>query len=114
VPAPRRRYSRACQALPVTSPAGDRRERSRTAAGLNPGPQAKYIYRLRSYLFCCSCGRRMFGNTKRQVSWYACAPKKAYRPGGHPVIFRVREDHLLDGLAGFLSEQVFGPTGTSC
>jgi site-specific DNA recombinase len=87
----------------------DRRERSRTAAGLNPGPQAKHVYRLRSYLFCCSCGRRMFGNTKRQVSWYACAPKKAYRPGGHPVIFRVREDHLLGGLAGFLSERVFGP-----
>ena len=87
----------------------DRRERSRTAAGLNPGPQAKHVYRLRSYLFCCSCGRRMFGNTKRQVSWYACAPKKAYRPDGHPVIFRVREDHLLDGLAGFLSGRVFGP-----
>jgi site-specific DNA recombinase len=51
----------------------------------------------------------MFGNSKRQNTWYACAPKKAWRPDGHPVIFRVREDHLLDGLARFLSEKVFGP-----
>jgi site-specific DNA recombinase len=30
-------------------------------------------------------------------------------PDGHPVIFRVREDHLLDGPTRFLSEKVFGP-----
>ena len=86
-----------------------RRERSRTAAGLSPDPQARRVYPLRSYLFCDLCGRRMFGNSKRQTTWYACAPKKAWRPDGHPVILRVREDHLLDGLAWFLSEKVFGP-----
>jgi site-specific DNA recombinase len=51
----------------------------------------------------------MFGNSKRQTTWYACAPKKAWRPDSHPVILRVREDHLLDGLACFLSGKVFGP-----
>jgi site-specific DNA recombinase len=86
-----------------------RRERSRTAAGLSRDPQAKRVYPLRSYLFCGLCGRRMFGNSKRQTVWYACAPKKAWRPEGHPVILRVREDHLLDGLARFLSGKVFGP-----
>ncbi len=86
-----------------------RRERSRTAAGLSPDPQARRVYPLRSYLFCDLCGRRMFGNSKRQTTWYACAPKKAWRPDGHPVILRVREDHLLDGLARFLSCKVFGP-----
>jgi DNA invertase Pin-like site-specific DNA recombinase len=85
-----------------------RRERSRTAAGLSPDPQAKRVYRLRSYLFCDLCGRRMFGNSKRQVTWYACAPKKPWRPDGHPVILRVREDHLLDGLTAYLCEKVFG------
>ena len=85
-----------------------RRERSRTAAGLSHDPQAKRVYPLRSYLFCSLCGRRMFGNSKRQVTWYACAPKKAWRPDGHPVILRVREDHLLDGLTAYLSEKVFG------
>jgi Recombinase len=82
------------------------RERSRTAAGLNPAPHARHVYRLRSYLYCSACGRRMFGNTKRQVTWYACAPKNAYRPDGHPVILRVREDDLIDHLAAFLSERV--------
>jgi site-specific DNA recombinase len=86
-----------------------RRERSRTAAGLSPDPQARRVYPLRSYLFCDLCGRRMFGNSKRQNTWYACAPKEAWRPDGHPVILRVREDHLLDGLGRFLSEKVFGP-----
>jgi hypothetical protein len=43
------------------------------------------------------------------VCWYACAPKKKYRPDdGHPTIYRVREDQLLDGLTEFLSTQVFG------
>jgi hypothetical protein len=84
------------------------RRSSRTAGGLNPAPQARRVYPLRSYLFCTACGRRMFGNSKRQVAWYACAPKKAWRPDGHPVIFRVREDHLLDGLTAFLADQVFG------
>lgn len=85
------------------------RERSRTAAGLSSDPQARRVYPLRSYLTCDLCGRRMFGNSKRQTTWYACAPKKAWRPDGHPVILRVRADHLLDGLARFLSEKVFGP-----
>ena len=51
----------------------------------------------------------MFGNSKRQTTWYACAPKKPWRPDGHPVILRVREDHLLEGRARFLSDKVFGP-----
>jgi site-specific DNA recombinase len=38
-----------------------RRERSRTQAGANTHPQTKRTYRLRSYLFCELCGRRMFG-----------------------------------------------------
>jgi site-specific DNA recombinase len=86
-----------------------RRERSRTAPGLSPDPQAKRVYPLRSHVFCDLCGRRMFGNTKRDVASYACAPKKAWRPDGHPFILRVREDHLLGGLTRFLDDNVFGP-----
>jgi hypothetical protein len=86
-----------------------RRERSRTAPGPSRHSPATRICRLRSCLFCGLCGRRMFGNSKCQVTWYACVPKKQYRPGGHPVVLRVREDHLLDGLASILAEKVFGP-----
>jgi site-specific DNA recombinase len=85
------------------------RERSRTTPGLSPDPQAKRVYPLRSFVFCDLCGRRMFGNTRRETASYACAPKKAWRPPGHPVILRVREDHLLSGLTQFLASDVFGP-----
>jgi site-specific DNA recombinase len=85
------------------------RERSRTAPGLNPGPEANRVYPLRSFIFCDLCGRRMFGNTRRETISYICNPKKAYLPPGHPVTLRVREDHLLSGLARFLADDVFGP-----
>ncbi len=67
------------------------------------------IYRLRSYLFCEMCGRRMFGKSRRQHAYYACAPKKGYIPDGHPDSLWVREAALLDGLNKFLNHHVFGP-----
>lgn len=84
-----------------------RRERSRTAAGRNK--QAKRVYRLRSYLFCALCGRRMFGKPKHGRSYYVCSPKKAWLPDGHPpATYWVPEDQLVDGVSNFLATQVFG------
>ena len=51
----------------------------------------------------------MGGKTRKRV-YYACAPKKAYLPAGHPAagaVF-VREDHLLEKVNAFLSDHVFG------
>lgn len=85
------------------------RERSRASAGPNHRhPQTKRSYRLRSYLYCQLCGRRMFGKTRRQHSYYACAPKREYIPAGHPASLWVREAVLLDGLHRFLADRVFG------
>ena len=56
------------------------RERSRSTPGLSPDPQAKRVYPLRSFILCDLCGRRMFGNTRRETVSYACNPKKASRP----------------------------------
>ena len=86
-----------------------RRERSRTQPGANTHPQTKRTYRLRSYMFCELCGRRMFGKTRHEHAYYACAPKKGYAPDGHPNSLWVREDALLVGLNEFLSHHVFGP-----
>ena len=67
------------------------------------------MYRLRSYLFCVSCGRRLYGKTKRKHAYYVCAPKKAWVPEGHPPsTYWVREDGLLDGVTAFLADHVFG------
>ena len=83
---------------------------SRTAAGANTKhPQTKRSYLFRTYLFCDLCGRRMGGKTRKRV-YYACAPRKAYLPVGHPAaggVF-VREDHLLEKVNAFLSDHVFG------
>lgn len=86
-----------------------RRERSRTAAGKSRDPQAKRVYRLRSYLFCALCGLRMYGKAKRGHSYYVCTPKKGWLPEGHPPsTYWVREEQLVDGVTNFLATQVFG------
>jgi hypothetical protein len=85
-----------------------RRERSRTDSR-SRDPRAKRIYKLRSYLFCVLCGRRLYGKTKRGRSYYVCAPKKAWIPEAHPrSTYWVREDILVDGLTKFLADRVFG------
>lgn len=84
---------------------------SRSGAGANvKHPHTKRSYLLRTYLFCELCGRRMFGKTRHQHSYYVCAPKKGYAPEGHPTggTFFVREDILLDRISEFLSHHVFG------
>ena len=83
---------------------------SRSAAGPNKHPQTKRSYRLRTYLFCDLCGRRMFGKTRHAHAYYACIPKKGYIPEGHTAggTMLVREDALLDRLNEFLSRHVFG------
>ncbi|GAA4412191.1 recombinase family protein [Actinokineospora soli] len=87
----------------------EHRERSRTAPGRNTDPKTKRVYRLRSFITCELCGRRMFGNNmKNRHTYYACSPKKTWRPAAHPTILRAREDALLDLLETFLNKWVFG------
>jgi site-specific DNA recombinase len=81
---------------------------SRTDPGPSRHAHTRRVYPLRTYLFCHTCGRRMFGKTRRQTAYYACAPKKGYRPAGHPASIWVREDALLDALHAFLAKHVFG------
>lgn len=86
----------------------EQRERSRPGGGTNKHPRTARIYRLRSYMWCIECGRRFSGKTAKGHGYMVCAPKKAYRPGGHPPSIWVREDTLIDGVTSFLAAQVFG------
>ena len=86
----------------------EHRERSRSGAGANSHPRTKRIYRLRGYMWCDECGRRFYGKTAKSHAYMVCAPKKAWRPQGHPASIWTREDALLDGVNGFLAAQVFG------
>jgi site-specific DNA recombinase len=80
---------------------------SRTDPGPNRHRQTQRVYPLRTYLFH-TCGRRMFGKTRRDTAYYACAPKQGYRPPDHPASIWVREDALLDAVHQFLARHVFG------
>ena len=81
---------------------------SRTDPGPSRHAYTKRVYPLRTYLFCQSCRRRMFGKTRRETAYYACSPKKGYRPPDHPISIWVREDGILDALRQFLAQYVFG------
>ncbi len=88
----------------------ERRQRSRAAPGANQHPRTKRIYRLRGYVFCVQCGRRICGKASGRTTYYVCAPKAEYRPDGHPTSIWVREDLFLGDLTGFVCSQVFAGT----
>ena len=95
----------------------ERRHRSRDGAGANAAhPDTKRAYLLRSFVICDACGRRMFGKTRKQHTYYACQPslnhagKVAERFPGHPASIWVREDALLAGVAEFFATRLLGPT----
>ncbi|MDQ1048605.1 hypothetical protein QFZ76_006841 [Streptomyces sp. V4I2] len=86
------------------------RQRSRPVPGPNRHPQTKRVYRLRGYVVCTLCGRRIHGKPSGGTTYYVCAPKAEYRPEGHPPSIWIREDTLLDRLEDFLSVHLFGAT----
>ncbi|GLY80589.1 hypothetical protein Airi01_088560 [Actinoallomurus iriomotensis] len=101
----------------AASPLAKHRQGSRAGAGLNAHPQTKRSYRLRSYVICDICGRRMFGKTRRNIAYLACQPERQHHKGrtdwysDHPKSIWVREELLLDAVRTFFAEGIFGPGG---
>jgi site-specific DNA recombinase len=99
----------------AASPIGHHRQGSRTAAGLNEHPQAKRSYRLRSYVICDLCDRRMFGKTRHNIAYFACQPERQHHKGradwyaDHPKSLWIREEILLEAVRRFFAERIFGP-----
>lgn len=75
--------------------------------------RAARIYPLRSHVFCVECGRRMFGQSKRDVVYYSCMPKAGHTPDDHPRSLQIREDTLNTAVADFFRTQVFGAARTT-
>ena len=68
------------------------------------------LYKLRSYVWCVPCQRRMHGHSSRQGVAYAyCQPRNREIPQGHPAAIRVREDVLIDAATWFFNDRVLGP-----
>ncbi len=89
------------------------RKGSRADNDLNQHPQTRRTYVLRGMVFC-GCGRRMYGNHRHNRAYYMCWPKNNNRGrpdtyAGHAKAIYLREEALLDAVAVFLAERVFGP-----
>jgi site-specific DNA recombinase len=89
-----------------------KRARSRSDAipgSANRHRQTKNVYRLRSYIVCELCGRRMSGKVRHANVYYNCQPRGACRPEGHPPTVWLRERELLAAATDFFNTHVFGP-----
>jgi site-specific DNA recombinase len=77
---------------------------SRQGSAPNRHPDTKRTYRLRSYVICEMCGRRMYGKTRRQgreYSYFTCDVEPRRHAGAawysiHPKRLWVREAKLLN------------------
>jgi site-specific DNA recombinase len=94
-----------------------RRGSREDAATLNRHPQTRRSYLLRGRTHCW-CGRRMNGTPRRNrrhphgYTYYQCRPRanNRGRPDRyHPEVIYIREDALLEALARFYADRVFGP-----
>ena len=99
----------------AASTVGRFRQGSRTGTAANSHPTTARTYLMRSYLVCHLCDRRMWGGTKRKATYYHCkksAQNHAHLPwyAAHPTHVTVREDRLIEPVARFFTQRVFGPT----
>jgi hypothetical protein len=74
-------------------------------------PTAKTEYLYRGLLHCGICGLRMWGNHKRQSTYYSCQPghqRSKNVPAEHPPSVYLNEKRLNEALFGFLTSALFG------
>jgi DNA invertase Pin-like site-specific DNA recombinase len=71
--------------------------------------QTQRVYAFRSYVWCAPCGRRMFGRTLRQYTYYSCQPRERRVASDHPSMVSVNETALLDAATRFFTTYVLGP-----
>jgi site-specific DNA recombinase len=97
----------------AASTVGRFRQGSRSGSGHNTHPKTTRTYLLRSYVRCDLCGRRANGETTKGYTYYRCSPNPknhGHLPWfpGHPRAALVAEGQLIEPLARFFAERVFG------
>jgi site-specific DNA recombinase len=78
-------------------------------------PTAKTNYLYRGLLRCGICGLRMWGNHRRNTTYYSCQPSHQRSkdiPADHPPHVYLNEQRLNDALLPFLATALFGPERT--
>jgi site-specific DNA recombinase len=79
-----------------------------------PGVRSGRTYVLRGRVRCGMCGRRMEGSHQKGKNWYRCQyvsrrGNVAADLAGHPRVFGIKEEVVLDAVSEFLAERLFGP-----
>jgi site-specific DNA recombinase len=79
-----------------------------------PGIRSGRTYVLRGRVRCGMCGRRMEGSHQKGKNWYRCQyvsrrGNVAADLAGHPRVFGIKEETVLDAVSEFLAERLFGP-----
>ncbi|MCT2590544.1 recombinase family protein [Streptomyces sp. N2-109] len=90
------------------------RKGSRDGVALNAHPDTRRTYKLRSYVHCGVCERRMTGKTSKGLSSYVCYKDEARRSTAdwfdqHPKALWVSEKILVEAVHQFFGDRVFGP-----
>jgi hypothetical protein len=97
------------------APLSRAKQRSRPGAEPNRHPATTCTYRLRSYVICELCGRRLYGKIRRITGggfkYYACERIPARHAERdwypiHPKSLWVREDKLLTTVRSFFTRRV--------
>ena len=78
-------------------------------------PTAKRDYLYRGLLRCGICGLRIWGNRRRNTTYYSCQPSHQRSkdiPVGHPPHVYLNEERMNTALLPFLATALFGPERT--
>ncbi|MGY6651472.1 zinc ribbon domain-containing protein [Amycolatopsis sp. TRM77291] len=80
-------------------------------ANKQPATARTYLFRGRMFH---ECGRRMFGDSRHDRAYYLCRPNnnnraRADKFADHEKVLYLREDAVLDAVAKFFADRVFGP-----
>ncbi|MFD8494847.1 recombinase family protein [Amycolatopsis sp. NPDC059657] len=89
----------------------NRGSRPGNAPNSHPATKRTYLFRSRAF---CDCNRRMEGCIRHDAPYYKCAPRNNNRGRpdkwvGHPKTVYIRENALLNAVARFFADRVFGP-----
>ena len=95
--------------------ANQRSRRGVPATTARPTARRDYLYR--GLLRCGLCGLRMWGNQRRNSTYYSCQAthqRSKNIPAGHPPHVYLNEERLSGALLPFLATALFGPERTDC
>ncbi len=96
------------EAVQSRATANERSRQGVPAAAARPAARTEYLYR--GLVHCGICGLRMWGNHRRQTTYYSCQPshqRSKNIPADHPPHVYLNEQRLNEAVLPFLATALF-------